>query len=85
MDQSSLKTSLTGMESTSVSGTPRAGAPKRFYTVSLQPFLHQVPSAEPGSGMEPLSPGYVLFTACSASSPQGTETVRPYETVAMNI
>ena len=79
------KMSLTRTGSTSVSGTPQAGVPAHPCTTSLKHFPCQVPSAEPGRGMEPLSPGRVLFTACSASSPQGTETARPYETVAMNI
>lgn len=79
------KMSLTRTGGTSVTGTSQAGAPGRLCTASPQPFPRQVPSAEPGRGMEPLSPGPVLFTACSASSPQGTETARPYETVAMNI
>lgn len=68
-----------------IPGTSQAGASGCLCTASLQPFPCQVPFAEPGRGMEPLSPGPVLFTACSASSPQGTETAGPYETVAMNI
>lgn len=40
---------------------------------------------EPGRSTEPFSPSPVLFTACSACWPQGTETARPYESVAMNI
>lgn len=51
--------------------------------VSPRPFPG--PHVEPGRSTEPFSPGPVLFTARSASSPQGTETARPYETVAMNI
>lgn len=68
-----------------VPGTSQAAALGCLCTTSLQPFPRHVLFAEPGRGMEPLSPDPVLFTACSASSPQGTETARLYETVAMNI
>lgn len=83
--QTQREQSRDGPEHPSVEPVPHQRVGQHREDPGVSPMPRPGPHGQPGRRMEPFSPCPVLFTACSASWPQGTETARPYESVVMNI